>query len=63
MVWQKQIWQVLQFGIMSRDNKMDQLKLLVSEMSETMFHIYIDWYSTFNRPLTECENMAINMYR
>lgn len=63
MVWQKQIWQVLQFGIMSRDNKMDQLKLLVSEMSETMFHIYIDWYSTFNRPLTECENMAINIYK
>lgn len=42
---------------------MDQLKLLVKEMSETMLRICFDWHSKFRRPLTECEIMAINMYK
>ena len=48
---------------MSNENKMEQLKSIVKEMSETMFHIYIDWFLTFRSPLTECEKMAINMYK
>lgn len=42
---------------------MDQLKSFAGEMSESMFHIFIDWFLTFRRPLTECEIMAINMYK
>ena len=48
---------------MIKENKMDQLKLLVREMSETIFHMYLDWFTTFTRPLSECEIMAINMYK
>ena len=48
---------------MSEENKIDQLRLLLKEMSEAMFHIYIDWFCTFSRPLTECEIMATNIYR
>lgn len=48
---------------MSEENKIDQLRLLLREMSEAIFHIYIDWFCTFSRPLTECEIMATNIYR
>ncbi len=48
---------------MSEENKIDQLRLLLKVMSEAMFHIYIDWFCTFSRPLTECEIMATNIYR
>ena len=48
---------------MNEENIIDQLRLLLKEMSETLFHIYIDWFRTFRRPLTECEIMATNIYR
>lgn len=32
-------------------------------MSETMYHMFIEWYLTFHRPMTECEIMAMNMYK
>lgn len=48
---------------MEQEDRISQLKPLVKEMSETMYHIYMGWYQTFHRPMTECEIMAMNMYK
>lgn len=48
---------------MDIDNTLEQLKKKLNEVSVTMFNIYVDYYVTIRRPLTECEIMALNMYK
>ena len=48
---------------MEQEDRIGQLKDFAKEMSETMYHMFIEWYLTFHRPMTECEIMAMNMYK
>lgn len=48
---------------MEQEDRIGQLKDYVKEMSETMYHMFIEWYLTFHRPMTECEIMSMNMYK
>lgn len=48
---------------MGQEDRIGQLKDFAKEMSEIMYHMFIEWYLTFHRPMTECEIMAMNMYK
>ena len=47
---------------MKKTNSTNQLRRTLSEMSAIMYKIYVDWFVS-ERPVTENEHIACNMYR